>query len=60
VAERALDDVERYAFARELGGVGVTQLVRREAPPDTRLGGEPRTRRARSRLTTAAREPGRR
>jgi hypothetical protein len=35
VAELALDDVERHAFARELDGVGVAQLVRREAAPDT-------------------------
>jgi hypothetical protein len=40
VAELALDDVERYAFAGELDGVGV-ELMRREAPPDTRLGSEP-------------------
>src|SRR5215216_1510803 len=31
----------RHAFARELDGVGVAQLVRREAAPDTRLAGEP-------------------
>jgi hypothetical protein len=37
----ALDDVERHAFACELDGVDVAQLVRREAAPDTRLGGEP-------------------
>jgi hypothetical protein len=41
LAELALDDVERHPLARELDGVGVTQLVRREAPPDTCLGGEP-------------------
>jgi hypothetical protein len=41
VAELALDHVERHALARELDGVGVAQLVRREAEPDTRLSGEP-------------------
>ena len=41
VAELALDDVERHALAGELDGVRVAQLVRREAAPDTRLGGEP-------------------
>src|SRR4051812_46250099 len=41
VPELALDDVERHAFAGELDGVGVAQLVRREAPPDTRLDSEP-------------------
>ena len=41
VAELALDHVERHALAGELDGMGVAQLVRREAPPDTRLGGEP-------------------
>ena len=39
--ELALDDVERYAFAGELDGVSEAQLMRREAPPDTRLGSEP-------------------
>src|SRR5579871_2070533 len=34
VAELALDHVQRHAFAGELDGVGVAQLVRREAPPD--------------------------
>jgi hypothetical protein len=32
VAELALDDDQRHAFARHLDGVGVTKLVRREAP----------------------------
>src|SRR5215207_2787172 len=41
VAELTLDHVQRHAFARELDGVGVAQLVRREATPDTRLSGEP-------------------
>jgi hypothetical protein len=40
VAELALDDVERHAFARELNRVGVAQLVRSEAAPHTRLSGE--------------------
>jgi hypothetical protein len=31
VAELALDDVERHAFACEFDGVGVAQLVRSEA-----------------------------
>ena len=39
--ELALDDVERYAFTGELDGVGMAQLMRREAPPATRLGGKP-------------------
>jgi hypothetical protein len=34
VAELALDDVERHAFAGEFDGVGVAELVRREASPD--------------------------
>jgi hypothetical protein len=41
VAELALDHVHRHALARELHGVGVAQLVRREAGPDTRSAGEP-------------------
>src|SRR5215218_7882646 len=41
MSELALDDVERHAFPGELDGVGVAQLMRRKAPPDTRLGGEP-------------------
>ena len=41
VAELALDDVERHAFARELDGMGVAQLVRSEAARNTRAGGEP-------------------
>jgi hypothetical protein len=39
VAELPLDDVEWYASARELDGVGVAQLVRREAAPHTGDGG---------------------
>jgi hypothetical protein len=30
----ALDDDQRHAFARQLDGVGVAKLVRREASPD--------------------------
>src|SRR5215213_4249814 len=41
VAELALDHVKRHALAGELDGVGVAELVRRKAAPDTRLGGEP-------------------
>ena len=41
MSELALDDVEWHAFAGELDGVGVAQLVWREAPPHTGLGGEP-------------------
>ena len=41
MAELALDDVERHALAGELDGVGVAQLVGREAAPDAGLGGEP-------------------
>jgi hypothetical protein len=33
VAELPLDDVERYAFVSQLDGVGVAQLVGREAAP---------------------------
>ena len=32
MAELALDDVERHSFARHLDGMGVAQLVWREAP----------------------------
>ena len=41
MTELALDDVERHAFAGELDGVGVAQLMRREAPAYTGLGGKP-------------------
>ena len=40
MAELALYDVERDAFAGHLDGVGVPQLVRREAAADTGVGGE--------------------
>jgi hypothetical protein len=33
MGELALDDVQRHAFSRELDGVGVAQLVPREASP---------------------------
>jgi hypothetical protein len=36
VAELALDDDQRHAFASHLDGVCVAELVRREAPADTR------------------------
>ena len=41
VAELSLDDVERDALAGEFDRVGVAKLVRREAPSDSRLGGQP-------------------
>src|SRR5215207_7136007 len=34
VAELALDDEQRDTLARHLDGMGVAELVRREAPPD--------------------------
>ena len=40
-AELALDDDQRDSFPGELDGMGMPELVGREAPPDTRLGGEP-------------------
>jgi hypothetical protein len=39
VAELALDDDQRDAFARQLDGMGVPQLVGREAPPDPGVDG---------------------
>ena len=39
VSELALDDDQRYAFARHLDGVGVSELVRRDAAPDSRRSG---------------------
>jgi hypothetical protein len=59
VAELALAHVERHPLARELNGVGVTQLVRREAAPDTGLRGEPAEFDARGRSTRAVRGSGR-
>jgi hypothetical protein len=41
VAELALDDDQRDAFAGELDGVGMPELVGREAPPDPRVDGGP-------------------
>jgi hypothetical protein len=38
VADPALDDVERHTCAGELDGVGVAQLMRREATSHTRVG----------------------
>ncbi len=38
--ELALDDVDRDPFARELDGMRVPQLMRREAPPHASVGGE--------------------
>jgi hypothetical protein len=38
VAELTLDDYQRHAFTRHLDGVGVPELVRREAPADTCCG----------------------
>jgi hypothetical protein len=40
VAELTLDHVERDPFACHLDGVSVSELVRREAPPDTGSLGE--------------------
>jgi hypothetical protein len=40
VAELALDDVDRDAFAREFDGVRVTELMRREPTPDPCVVGE--------------------
>jgi hypothetical protein len=39
VAELALDDDQRDAFAGELDGMGMPELVGREAPPDPRVDG---------------------
>ena len=41
MAGLALDDDQRHALTRELDGMGVAQLVRREAPPDTGVDGGP-------------------
>ena len=60
MAELALDHVQRDAFAGELDSVGVAELVRREAAPDTRFGGEPAELDALWRWTTAVRGSGRR
>ena len=60
VAELALDDDQRYALARHLDGVGVAQLVRREASPHAGLAGDvAQLARGRRRPTTAVRAWGR-
>jgi hypothetical protein len=41
VAELALDDDQRHAFAGQLDGVRVSELVRLEVPPDTGREGGP-------------------
>jgi hypothetical protein len=41
VAQLALDDDQGHAVARELDRVGVPELVRREAPTDSRVDGGP-------------------
>jgi hypothetical protein len=41
VAELALDDDQRDAFAREVDGMGVPELVGREAPPEPGVNGGP-------------------
>jgi hypothetical protein len=41
VAELPLDYVQRHPFTGRPRRVGVAQLMRREAAPDTRSGGEP-------------------
>jgi hypothetical protein len=41
VAELALDHDQRHAFARRFDRVRVSELVRREAPPDTGVDGRP-------------------
>jgi hypothetical protein len=40
VPQLPLENRERDSFAGELDGVGMPQLVRRKASPDTRFGGE--------------------
>ena len=39
MAELALDDDERHALVRHLDGVGVAEMVGREASPNARSGG---------------------
>jgi len=41
VSELALDDDQRDAFAGHLDGVGVPELLRREAPSHAGSGGSP-------------------
>jgi hypothetical protein len=58
VAELALDDDERHALPRELDGMGVPELVGREAPPNTGLTAVLRkSARAAARLTNAGHVP---
>ena len=40
MTQLALNDVQRHALARELERVRMAELMRREAAPDTGLGGE--------------------
>jgi hypothetical protein len=56
VAELALDDDQRDAFARQLDGVGVTELMRCEAPPQAGRDRGPAQVRARGRGRPAAAE----
>jgi len=55
LAELALDDDQRHAFARKLDGMGVPELVGGEAPPDPRVDGGPAHVRPRRRATNADR-----
>ena len=41
VAELALDDDQRHAFAGQLDGMGMPELVGREAPTDAGRDGDP-------------------
>jgi hypothetical protein len=50
VTELALDHVQRHPFASHLDRVGVTQLMRRNPPPNARTRSELAKGRARSRL----------
>jgi hypothetical protein len=54
VAELALDDDQRHALAGHLDGVGVAELVRREASPHAGLAGDASQLRARGVLNHAA------
>jgi hypothetical protein len=47
VTELALDDDQRHALARHLDGMGVPELVRREASPHSCLAGDASELRAR-------------
>jgi hypothetical protein len=59
VPELALDHHERDAFVRELDGVGMSQLVRGKAAPDTSGGRSVAQLAARLRSTSAGRVWGR-